>query len=123
MIPFIIYACVPLLGVANCMRIVRRLRVDPGPPPPILAIVVLHVLYGGLLVVLLTDRFWRWSGMASVGMAVLLLVGCPWAVVQAWRLMRGAGASRYHRIAAVLSWLYPVAVGALALWAARISVH
>jgi hypothetical protein len=61
--------------------------------------------------------------MASAGFAALLFVGCPWAVVQAWRLMRRSDTSRHHRIAAVLSGLYPVAVGALALWATRISVH
>lgn len=118
MVPLIIYFVVPLLGLASFVHLRRRMQSALAVAAPVQAYAFLFVAYGGVLLVLLTDRFWLWSGMASIGTALLLLVAPPLAIFQAWKLRTTARLSRYHRAAATLSWAYPIAAGAMALEAA-----
>jgi len=120
MVPAIIYGVVPLLALSSFVLLCPRMRDDLGSEAPVRAFFFLFAAYGGLLLVVLTDRFWSWSAMASIG-TVLLLLAAPLLAFQAWKLRPTMRRSNYHRIAATLSWAYPLSIGALVLWASTSS--
>jgi hypothetical protein len=116
-IPAIIYIVVPALGLASFVQIRRQMRVAGVPEPPVAALFWLFVTYGGLLLVILTVAFWEWSGLASLGMAFLVLCAPVLLGVQAWRLRPRAGVSSYHRLAWLLSRGYVLLAGlGIACW-------
>lgn len=71
--------------------------------PPILAFFVLFATCGGWLVVLLTDLFWKWSGMASLGFFYLTLIAPFVTAGFALGLRKRRGLSPYHKTAYIAS--------------------
>jgi hypothetical protein len=65
----------------------------------------------GWLLVLLTLRFWYWSGAASAGLAYLLFVAPIIMVVAAATLFNRRRESKYHFWAFVGSISYPIIMG------------
>ena len=51
--------------------------------PPFVPLFLLFVTYGGWLIVLLTKLFWVWSGMATLGIAYLILTAFLAAALRA----------------------------------------
>jgi len=123
MIPIVLYGVVPLVGLVSFLALFTHMRAGAVPRAPVLEFFFLHVAYGGALLVLLTDRFWKWSGLASVGVAFLLFAAPPLALFQAWMLRRSQRLSPYHRTAAALSWIFPIAAAGVVLWAVKISAR
>ena len=75
MIAFIgIHVLVPLLGLTVLALLCRRMQRTHIQSPPFLSWLVLFATFGGWLMVCLTALFWQWSGMASLGVAMLVLV-------------------------------------------------
>ena len=67
MIPALIYVLVPALGVGSFLYVRSQMLRSAVPQPPVTTWFWLYFSYGGLLLVLLTGAFWKWSGMASLG--------------------------------------------------------
>ena len=63
---------------------------------------LIHVFYGGLLLIVLTALFWEWSGMASLGFFACVFLGPVILLFQAWWLRKRMRESRFHVVAVVL---------------------
>ena len=70
-----IYLIVPFLGLMAYILLVHKMLNEHFPNPPYLSYFFIFVLYGGLLQIILTGLFWRWSGMASLGAGFLIVMG------------------------------------------------
>ena len=65
--------------------------------PPTMELFAVFATYGGLVLVVLTTFFWKWSGMASLGMFYLIL-GAPIVMgVIAYRQYKTRQKSKYHK--------------------------
>jgi len=65
---------VPLAGLKLFLSLRERMLEEQIERPPLIPLFIIFATYGGLLVVVLTVLFWRWSGMASLGVFYLVLV-------------------------------------------------
>ena len=75
MVAFIgIHVLVPLLGVTVFALLCRKMQRTHIQSPPFLSYLILFAIFGGWLMVILTALFWQWSGLASLGVAALILV-------------------------------------------------
>lgn len=106
---------VPVVGVALFLQLRRRMRDEEIEEPPIIPLFILFATYGGLIIALLTALFCCWSGMATLGLAYLLLVAPIVTLALAVALYRRRRLSRYHAAAFWLSagyvpWLLLLAV-------------
>jgi small-conductance mechanosensitive channel len=117
MIPFVgIHVLVPLIGMAAFVLLCRKMQ-RTTQSPPFLSYFILFAIFGGWLMVCLTALFWRWSGLASIGVAALVLVAPFVTAGVAIRLRSKRTISTFHRGAyfasiayccltfAVLGWL------------------
>jgi hypothetical protein len=96
-----------LLGVALFLALsVRMARATASPP--ILQYLALFAAYGAAFLILVSEMFRVWSGMHSIATVGLLVVGVPWLLVQGVLLLRVREKSRYHQVAAALSFAFPV---------------
>ena len=101
---------VPLVGVGIFLRLRERMRDQQIERPPIVALFIIFATYGGLLMVILTVLFWRWSGMASLGVFYLVLVAPVAMIVLAIMLYRERRLSPYHLGSFIASGVYPCVV-------------
>src|SRR2546429_9029162 len=69
-----IHVVVPLLGATVFALLCRKMQQTHVQSPPFLSYFILFAIFGDWLMVCLTALFWRWSGMASIGIAGLVLV-------------------------------------------------
>jgi hypothetical protein len=74
LIPIAIYVLVPLGGLRLYQTLDARMGRMNVPDPPRLVMAILLFTYGGWLLVILTDIFWYWSGLASLGVLYLIAV-------------------------------------------------
>jgi hypothetical protein len=95
----LVNAVVPLVGVRLFLRLRERMRDADVPKPPDVPLFILFATYGGWLMVVLTTLFWRWSGMATIGLAYLIFVAPIVTVVLAVILYRQRRLSGYHSAA------------------------
>jgi hypothetical protein len=110
MIPVLIYTVLPLLGVMGYVRLMSRMRDEKVPSPPVFTLLVLFAVFGGWLVVLLTNLLWKWSGMASVGVLVLVVLAPFVTGVLALRLRNRRALSPYHKAAFAAGMSYSIVV-------------
>lgn len=89
--------------------------------PPIFPYLILFSAIGGWLLIFLTALFWRWSGMASLGVVYLLLIVPILTAVAAFRLRMHRVLSAFHQTAFVASIAYSLTVttGLLVLLGSR----
>ena len=66
---------VPLMGIFGFRLLCREMYKSEIPFPPYISYFVLFSAFGGWLLVILTNLFWVWSGMASLGVFFLVLIG------------------------------------------------
>jgi len=110
-----IYLLVPFLGVAVFLLVCRQMSRARIPSPPYFAYFVLFGIFGGWLLVLLTGLFWKWSGMASIGVFGLVLIApLVTAALAVWLNPRRA-LSSFHRGAFAASVGYSVLILATVL--------
>ena len=50
------------------------MRIEKVQSPPVLELFFVFFTFGGVLIVLLTQFFWYWSGMASLGVFYLIFI-------------------------------------------------
>lgn len=114
----LIYVSVPLLGLTAFMVLRQRLLNAGAAPFVVAAWFILFATYGGALLVVLTQLFWRWSGAASLGGAYLLLVAPLLLLVLGWALWRRRALAGYDNAPYVLCFAYPLLAGGFAIWVA-----
>jgi Mn2+/Fe2+ NRAMP family transporter len=68
----LIHLGTPLVGLGLYALFCRLMNAQHVPEPPYLAYFFLFFTFGGWLMVLLTAYFWKWSGMASLGVFYLM---------------------------------------------------
>jgi hypothetical protein len=107
----LIHMVVPLLGLKVYLFLCQRMKDHDLESPPLIPLFFCFLTYGGWLVVLLTAVFWRWSGMATLGIACLLFLAPLLMLSLAFRLFRQRKLSLYHRSAFVASAGYIVMPG------------
>jgi len=73
-IPILIYILVPIFGIIYYIILNGRMRKLHGEKAPIIELFVSFFTYGGLLTAILTEVFWEWSGLASLGSFYLVFI-------------------------------------------------
>jgi hypothetical protein len=111
--PAVLYILVPTLGLFGFMLLLRHIRFQDIPEPPLIPLFTLFVLFDGPLQVILTELFWKWSGMASIGLTFLVTAGPVLALVLFFRGRKVSHRSKYHRFIPLLSLAYLLAIAAL----------
>ncbi len=101
---------VPLAGLKVLLSLRERMFERQIERPPVVPLFIIFATYGGLLVVVLTILFLRWSGMASVGVFYLVLVAPIAMTVLAVMLFRQRRLSPYHFGSFIASGIYPCVV-------------
>jgi hypothetical protein len=101
---------VPLTGLKVFLSLRERMLQRQIERPPIVPLFIIFETYGGLLMVVLTVLFWRWSGMASLGVFYLVLVAPIATTVLAVMLFRQRRLSPYHFGSFIASGIYPCVV-------------
>jgi hypothetical protein len=92
---------VPLLGLIAFLLLCRTMRRTRVPSPAFVSYFLLFAILGGWLMVFLTGLFWVWSGMASRGIAFLLVVAPFLTAGIAIGLRKRRNLSPFHRSAYV----------------------
>jgi len=95
-----IYILVPFLGLLCYLYLVKRIYDQKINKPPTFSLFLLLATYGGLLLVVLTTLFSRWSALASLGSLYLILIAPFVKVVLAYRMHNDRAITIYHR------WVY-----------------
>jgi hypothetical protein len=116
----LIHLVLPLAGVGLFLQLRRKMLVTEVEEPPILPLLILFATYGGLIVAILTALFWYWSGMATLGLAYLLLVAPVVTLALAIMFYRRRRLSSFH---AATFWLGLAYVPCLILLAAARVVY
>ena len=97
MISFVgIHVLIPLLGLTVFVLLCRKMQ-RTIQSPPFVSYFFLFAIFGGWLMVCLTALFWRWSGLASIGVAALILVAPFVTAGLAIRLRSRQTISVFHR--------------------------
>ena len=99
----------PALGVTLYVWLCVRMR-RATPEPPYLTYFFLFATVGGWLLIVLTELFWVWSGMASLGTFFLLLVSPFLAAGFAFFMYPERTDSGFHRWAVRLCVAYACVV-------------
>jgi hypothetical protein len=113
----LIHLVVPLAGLGLFLILRRRMLNAHIEEPPVILFFILFATYGALLVLILTALFWLWSGMATLGLAYLILVAPLLTLGLAVVLYRRRRISGYHTAAFWMSVGYVPCL--LFLYAAR----
>ena len=87
---------VPLAGLLIFFWLRDQMREQKIERPPIVPLFIILATYGCLLMVVLTVLFWRWSGMASLALAYLVLLAPIVMTILAVTLYRQRRLSQYH---------------------------
>jgi phytoene dehydrogenase-like protein len=108
LIVILIYLFTPVAGGAAFLLLRLRL-VRAGLNANWQALLfALFFAYGGILEILLTAAFWEWSGMASIGFFLLLLLCLPAAILSVALVIRRATLSSSQRVMAWSTAAFPV---------------
>ncbi len=101
---------VPLAGLKVFLSLRERMLERQIERPPVVPLFIIFASYGGLLMVVLTVLFWRWSGMASLGVFYLVLVAPIAMTVLAVMLYRQRRLSPYHFVSFIACGAYPCVI-------------
>ena len=101
---------VPLAGLIIFFWLRDQMREQKIERPPIVPLFIIFATYGGLLMVVLTVLLWRGSGMASLGLAYLVLLAPIVMTILAVTLYRQRRLSQYHFGSFIASGIYPCIV-------------
>ena len=102
----LIHLALPLIGVWLYLSLAGKMLHEPIRKPPVISFFLIFATWGSLAVLVLTSFFWYWSGMATLGLAYLILVA-PFAMVTiAIFSYLNRRLSRFHRAAFIASLSY-----------------
>jgi hypothetical protein len=92
-IALMIHLIIPSVGLFYFLRLKKQMKSENIENALIQELFLIFATYGGLLLILLTTLFWKWSGLASLGMFYLIL-GAP--------IIMGIIANSYFAIAPLI---------------------
>lgn len=110
----IIHLIIPLFGFIMFLKLAKRMKSEIKYPP-ILEFFIIFATYGGLLLVMLTSIFWKWSGLASLGTFYLILAAPILLGFIAYQQFKKRKVSKYHDWAFQICALYFVIVPLIGL--------
>ncbi len=74
LIPIVIYVLLPIIGIIFFIYTNNKLKSNKQRELFTFKLFILFGCFGGLLLLLLTTLFWKWSGMASIGSILLFTI-------------------------------------------------
>jgi len=92
----VIYLFIPLAGLIVYLRLIKQAKRAEIKGIPTAELFIIFSVYGGLLLVLLTQIFWKWSGMASLGTVYLVIIAPIFLGVFAFINFKKRKLSKYH---------------------------
>jgi hypothetical protein len=108
-IAVIIHLIIPIFGLIIFLKLAAKMKSEMIYPP-ILEFFIIFATYGGLLLVMLTSIFWKWSGLASLGTFYLILAAPILLSFIAYQQFKKRRISKYHDWAFKICALYFVIV-------------
>ena len=108
-----IHVLVPLLGLTVFVLLCRKMQ-RTYPVTTVRFLLIVFAIFGGWLMVCLTALFWRWSGLASIGVPTGLVAPFVTAGVA---LACGAGKPYLLSIGVLISPALPIAALRFQRWA------
>jgi len=105
-VPFVIYFVIPLIGLVSYINLRKRIVKRELSNPPTADMFWIFFTYGGLLTVILTSLFWKWSGMASLGFLYLILLAPVVMAIISYRQYKNRKTSIFHQWMLYLGVLY-----------------
>jgi hypothetical protein len=93
----LIHLVVPGAGVLFYLSIVRKMLDQRIKDPPVLSLFVIFATWGSLLILILTRFFWLWSGMATLGLAYLVILAPIVMGIITVRIYLDRELSRFHK--------------------------
>ncbi len=111
----LIHVVIPLIGIMAYRNLVRKIKRENIPEPPIWSLFFVFATYGSLLVMILSSFMGHWSGMASLGAAYLVLVAPFIMGLVVLRIYEFKPLSKYHRAVFKAAALYFVILPILLL--------
>jgi len=106
----IIYLIIPLIGLLFFLKLERQMKIKNIHNRPTIELFIIFATYGGLVLVILTELFWQWSGMASLGTFYLILAAPIVMGVIVYRNWHIRTISKYHSWVNILGLTYVVIV-------------
>jgi len=92
-----IHVVIPLTGLLLFLQLTQQMKKENIQDKPTIELFVIFVTYGGVIIVMLTEICWVWSGMASLG-TFYLIFGAPVAMgIITYRHRKTMTLSRYHK--------------------------
>ena len=111
-----IHLLLPAAGLVAYLRLIRRMRREQVPHLPKGSFFALFLIYGSVLMVILTGLCWEASGLSSLGILFLTFIAPVICALILLRHRTHTSLSKYHRIVRRL------AIGYLAGETALISI-
>jgi hypothetical protein len=91
-----IHLIIPLVGLICFLKLKKQMEIENVQKAPKIELFIIFANYGGLIIVALTALFWKWSGMASLGI-FYLIVGAPITMgIIAYKHRNIKAISKYH---------------------------
>ncbi len=115
-IPIVIYFIMPLLGLILYVFMIRKMENANLEYTPKGEYFAIFFVYGGILIILLTEFFWKWSGLASLGAFFLISIAPIILGIIAFSLYKKRMKSKYNLWAFRLSFFYELIVSAVIIF-------
>lgn len=113
-IAVIIHLIIPIVGLFMFLKLATKMKSEIIHPP-ILEFFIIFATYGGLILVILTSIFWKWSGLASLGTFYLILAAPILLGIISYQQFKKRRISKFHYLAFQISALYFIIVPLIGL--------
>jgi hypothetical protein len=113
-IAVIIHLIIPIVGLFMFLKLATKMKSEIIHPP-ILEFFIIFATYGGLILVILTSFFWKWSGLASLGTFYLILAAPILLGIISYQQFKKRRISKFHYLAFQISALYFIIVPLIGL--------
>jgi hypothetical protein len=94
----LIHLITPALGLIGYIFLIKKILKGSIENPPLIDLFFIFSMYGGILMIILTSIFWKWSAMASLGAFFLAIPGLIIMCFIALRNYKIRHVSIYHRL-------------------------
>ncbi|QNF33196.1 hypothetical protein HUW51_10830 [Adhaeribacter swui] len=94
----LIHVITPIIGLLGYLFLKKRILKESIENPPLIDLFFIFSIYGGILLIILTELFWKWSGMASLGAFFLTIPGFVIMAIIGYRNYKLRHISMYHKM-------------------------
>jgi hypothetical protein len=102
----LIHLITPAIGLMSYFYLKQKIRKESIKNPPVIDLFFVFSLWVGILMILLTEAFWRWSAMASLLAGFLVIPGLLIMGLIAFRNYKVRNTSVYHRLSFFGGFIY-----------------